>query len=113
MTFFFKGITLRSLLKFEHLDILSSCQALRTGALVNYILTKKCVKVFSIVSANFKGYSFYLFQSCNYQEITEVLDKLIINLLYDMEDNFATVKMTDKKKCLNNSVKTIKTVFKS
>ena len=30
-----------------------------------------------------------------------------------MEDNFATVKMTDKKKCLNNSVKTIKTVFKS
>ena len=22
-----------------------------------------------------------------------------------MEDNFATVKMTDKKKCLNNSVK--------
>ena len=101
------------MLKFEHLDILSPCQALRTGTLVNYILTKKCVKVFSTVSANFKGCSFYLFQSCNYQEITEVLDKLIINLLYDMEDNFATVKMTDKKKCLNNSVKTIKTVFKS
>ena len=95
------------------MSILTSCQALRTGALVNYILTKKCVKVFSIVSANFKGCSFYLFQSCNYQEIPEVLDKLITNLRYDMEDNFATVKMTDKKKCLNNSVKTIKTVFKS
>ena len=30
-----------------------------------------------------------------------------------MEDNFATVKMTDKTECLNNSVKTIETVFKS
>ena len=30
-----------------------------------------------------------------------------------MEDNFATVKMTDKTESLNNSVKTIKTVFKS
>ena len=35
------------------------------------------------------------------------------NLLCDMEDNFASVKMKDKTECLNNSVKTIKTVFKS